>query len=220
MAPSNVHVQLVEKPTEEIIEEAAQIFSKLMPADPLAVALTGGDISLLPVLARAMIKPIALQIGDMYTATDENGKVVGFQMWVPPGRLLFNTEEQRKLGFEDFLSQLSDEAKLYCPQTLGKDFPHAIDILAGMDQTELNTYWCNFNFVAEDWWQKGISKAMTGLAYRKAKANGWTMALATTHTRNVDIYKRLGFELKGLRDFTSPWNVWQAWIYVWKTKED
>ncbi|KAF9809179.1 hypothetical protein IEO21_07516 [Rhodonia placenta] len=212
MAPPNVNVQLVEKPT-----------------DPLAVALTGGDISLLPVLARAMIKPIALQIGDMYTATDENGKVVGFQMWVPPGRLLFNTyesissyckEEQRKLGFEDFLSQLSDEAKLYCPQTLGKDFPHAIDILAGMDQTELNTYWCNFNFVAEDWWQKGISKAMTGLAYRKAKANGWTMALATTHTRNVDIYKRLGFELKGLRDFTSPWNVWQAWIYVWKTKED
>ncbi|EED84505.1 predicted protein [Postia placenta Mad-698-R] len=207
MAPPNVNVQPVEKPT-----------------DPLAVALTGGDISLLPVLARAMIKPIAFQIGDMYTATDENGKVVGFQMWVPPGRLLFNTyesissnckymahterlwntrEEQRKLGFEDFLSQLSDEAKLYCPQA-----------------TELNTYWCNLNFVAEDWWQKGIPKAMTELAYRKAKANGWTMALATTHTRNVDIYKHLGFELKGMRDFPSPWNVWQAWIYVWKTKED
>ena len=34
-------------------------------------------------------------------------------------------------------------------------------------QCELNTYWCNFNFVAEEYQRQGISKAMTDLAYQK-----------------------------------------------------
>ncbi|PCH43211.1 hypothetical protein WOLCODRAFT_90202 [Wolfiporia cocos MD-104 SS10] len=167
------------------------------PTDPLAIALTGGNTSLLPDLAQSMIRPIAFQIGDMYIASDENGTMIGFTMWVPPGQLLFSTEEQLKLGHMDFLSKLSDDVKAYSATA-----------------TELNCYWCNFNFVKTNYQGKGVAKAMFQLALQKAHQSGFTMGLATTDARNVIIYERLGFEMKGFREMPSPWGSWPAWIFV------
>ncbi|EPS97199.1 hypothetical protein FOMPIDRAFT_1128951 [Fomitopsis schrenkii] len=165
--------------------------------DPLAIAFTGGDVRILPYLIRAMVGAIAFMCGDIYAAFNEQGVMVGFQGWVPPGQLLFSTSEEQRVLLRDFNSRLSEKAKDY--------FPRAC---------ELNTYWCNFNFVAEEYQQQGISKAMTDLAYQKAKSNGWAMALATTHVRNIAIYNRLDFELMGYRNMQSPFIDWQVWIYV------
>jgi len=82
------------------------------------------------------------------------------------------------------------------------------------EQTNLNTYWCNFAFVRADYQGKGVAKAMFELAYEKAKERGDTMALSTTNIRNVEIYQRLGFTLKGFRTMPSPWGDWPAWVFV------
>lgn len=60
-------------------------------ADALCYACTGGDITRLPLLVHAMISDIALRAGDMYGAFDEDGAMVGFQAWVPPGKVLFES---------------------------------------------------------------------------------------------------------------------------------
>ncbi|KAI0041332.1 hypothetical protein FA95DRAFT_709287 [Auriscalpium vulgare] len=219
MAPSNVTVQFVEKPTEALAEEAAQVFSGLMPADPAAIAFTAGNISLIEVMARAMIKPIAFVAGDMYTATDDKGELVGFTLFLPPGQNLFITEEQRQLGFYDFMGQLSDEGKVYYPTVLGKDFPAFIDESVGIKETELNTYWCSFAMVRKDYQGKGVAKAMFELAFEKAKTLGVPVALATTNIINVTIYEKIGFELKGYKIMPSPWADWPAWIFATKVPE-
>ena len=59
--------------------------------DPLCYASTGGDLTRLPMLIHPMIAEIAFRLGDMYGAFDENGTLVGFQAWVPPGKALFAT---------------------------------------------------------------------------------------------------------------------------------
>lgn len=38
-----------------------------------------------------MIKAIAFAGGHMYAARNEQGDIVGFALWMPPGRGLFNT---------------------------------------------------------------------------------------------------------------------------------
>ncbi|EPS97192.1 hypothetical protein FOMPIDRAFT_1032074 [Fomitopsis schrenkii] len=170
-----------------------------IPTDPLAIALTGGDLRILPYLIRAMVGAIAFTCGEIYAAFNQDGVMVGFQGWVPPGQLLFSTDEQRS-RLKDFIERQSEKAQKYLQKAC-----------------ELNTYWCNFNFVAAEYQQQGISKAMMDLAYEKAAANKWTMALATTNVRNIAISNHLDFELVGYRNMSSPFIDWPAWIYVRKT---
>ncbi|KAH9839034.1 uncharacterized protein C8Q71DRAFT_905652 [Rhodofomes roseus] len=213
MVPSNITVRKLESPTEGHVDEAVQIFCKLMPEDPLSIALTGGDVRHLPYLIRAMVSAVAFMCGEIYAAFNENGVMVGFQGWVPPGDVLFSTEEQRAL-LADFMSRVSEKARSYVPGMMAVEFPKVIDELSGIENSELNMFWCNFNFVAAEYQQQGISTAMSQLAYQKAELNGWTMGLATTNVHNIAIYHHLGFELQGYRGMLSPFIDWPVWIFV------
>lgn len=65
---------------------------KLLGIDILASVLTGNDLSLLPLQGQAMIGGLVLTPGfsEVYTATDENGALVGYIICTPPGHLLFS----------------------------------------------------------------------------------------------------------------------------------
>lgn len=99
---------------ETFIEDAVEIVTSLMPegsssptlevshrstqcvvalADPLSIALTGNDISLLPLLARAIINGLVLTLdmGEAYAA-HADGKRVGYLIFSKPGQLLFSTQ--------------------------------------------------------------------------------------------------------------------------------
>lgn len=73
--------------------------------------------------------------GEYYEATNDKGELVGYTMWMPPGNEIFSTsvsifyvlvvfgiglslnyeisEEQKNLGYYEFMSRLSDEAQGY-----------------------------------------------------------------------------------------------------------
>ncbi|KAI0731598.1 hypothetical protein C8Q72DRAFT_821524 [Fomitopsis betulina] len=215
MPPLNITVKRLEKPTEQHVEDAVQIFCSLMSEDPLSIALTGGDVRLLPYLIRAMVGAIAFMCGELYAAFNEHGAMVGFQGWVAPGDVLFSTDEQRAL-LVDFMSRISEKARNYVPPMMAAEFPKVIDSLTGMENTELTTYWCNFNFVSAQYQGQGVSTAMSNLAYAKADEYGWTMALATTDMHNIAIYNHLGFELQGYRNMNSPFIDWPVWVFLRK----
>jgi len=215
MAPSNIVVKRIDNPTEANVEDATQIFCKLMHDNPFFVALTGGEAHLLPMLINIIIGDIAFKAGDLYGAFDEKGAMVGFQAWTPPGKAQLATAED-KAQLVPFVQQLpSDEAKLYARATIGLEFPKLVDVLSGIQDCELTTHWCNFNFIKEEYHKQGISKALTDLAVQKAKTNGWTrLALATTNLRNVPIYERLGFVNEGYKLTRTPVNRCPVWIFV------
>jgi len=213
MAPSNLTIQRVEKPTEELVEEAVTLFKGLMVKDPATHAFTTGKPELIDAMARAMIKPNALIAGEMYTATDEKGDLIAFTLWLPPGQNVWTTEEQRQMGLYQFLGSLSDEGRDYYSNVLGKEFPKVADEFIGMEQAETNTYWCSFAMVREDYQQKGVLRALFELVFPKGKELGKTMAVATTNLRNVAIYEKLGFTTRGERLMKSPWGDWSVWVF-------
>jgi len=214
MAPSNVSVGYVEKPSEEIIDEAVQIFCGLMPDDPAAVAFVGGNISLIPAMAKGMIRPLALISGEMYAATDEDGTLVGFTLWTPPGKALFNTEDQLKEGWMDFVDLLSDEAKGYYAQSMGVEWPAFLDRSLGIENATLNTYYCHFAFVRADYQGKGVAKALFELVFEKARRLRTVTALGTTNEVNVIKYSKIGLENKGHIVIPSPWRNWPGWAFM------
>ncbi|KAL6306348.1 hypothetical protein BKA93DRAFT_153734 [Sparassis latifolia] len=253
MAPQNLTILQVEKPTEAMVDEAVKIFCNLMmdglsspdspdiivnqqchSTDPLCIALSGGDRELIPESPRAMMNSLAFIAGEMYTATDENGVMVGFTFWTKPGKCMFATEDQLALGYLQLLQKLSPECAAYHAQQIAKDQPAFVDECIGMphvcvlprgfffslihgatlSQAEMATYWCNFAFVRKDYQGKGIATALIDLVYQKAKKTGEVMALATTNERNVRIYENLGFSVKGHQVVPSPWANWPIWIFT------
>jgi len=58
--------------------------------DNAAISLAGGDFSLIKLQAAAMLRAGALA-GEFYTATNENGEIIGYTLWMPPGQEIFST---------------------------------------------------------------------------------------------------------------------------------
>ncbi|EPS97204.1 hypothetical protein FOMPIDRAFT_1128969 [Fomitopsis schrenkii] len=166
--------------------------------DPLCCAFTGGDLSILTILNHAMISDIAFKIGDMYGAFDEDGTMVGFQAWVPPGKALFESRDKEQLG--PYIARLpTDEIKAFV-----------------LHSVELNTHWCQFNFIKQEYHGKGISKAIMELPFEKSRVNGWTMALVTSDATNVPIYEHHGFVNEGHKLVHTPLDVVPLYAFVKK----
>lgn len=55
------------------------------------MSLVGGDKTLLGPMVRSMIKAALHAAGEFYPALDENGELIGYALWMPPGRDLFDT---------------------------------------------------------------------------------------------------------------------------------
>ncbi|KAF9812725.1 hypothetical protein IEO21_06033 [Rhodonia placenta] len=177
MAPSNLTISYIEKPGGKLVEEAVQLVVKLM--------LNGGNLDLFPGWARGVVAASALIAGDMYAAIDEDNTLVGFALWIPPGRVPLETEEERQLGFNQFWKKLSPEGRDYIENVLGKEFPKYLEESFGFAEAEKSTYWCNFAMVREDYQNKGVATAIFDLVYAKAKETGTIMALATSLEKTV-----------------------------------
>ncbi|TFK82238.1 hypothetical protein K466DRAFT_568542 [Polyporus arcularius HHB13444] len=217
MAPANVVSERLEHPTEELAEEAVKVFSALMTEDPAAIALTGGDISLIPKLGNAIIRPLVLcrGVGRIFTARDQIGALVGFTLLSLPGQLVPSTPLQQTC-LSDFLAKLSPAGQEYYAETMGHEVPKLEDESLGITEAERNTYWCNFAMVRADYQSKGIAKALFALAFQEADKLRATVGLMTTNIRNVAIYEKIGFTVCGQRIMPSPWVDWPVWFFARK----
>ncbi|KAJ7263745.1 hypothetical protein C8J57DRAFT_1070330, partial [Mycena rebaudengoi] len=76
-------------------------------------SVAGGDEILKGELFRAMIRAANIA-GEIYVATDaSSNKIVAFTLWFPPGTSLFDSEEQRALGFDEFMNKISPETQAF-----------------------------------------------------------------------------------------------------------
>jgi len=218
MAPPNIVIAHVETPSEHLIDELVSIFFDLEKDNPAWDAVTAGDSSRIPSLASALMTPLISGVGDVYTARDEDGILVGFALWTAPGKCLFSTEDQMNMGYIDYLQGLPEECAIYHSEVMGKDVPAFIDEAIGITEAGTKTYWCEFMYVLAEYQGKGISTAFVKLAYEKARKSNAIMALTTQESRNVPIYERLGFKVVGHRVVKSPWVDWPLWVFSRETQ--
>ncbi|KAH8078064.1 hypothetical protein BXZ70DRAFT_689783 [Cristinia sonorae] len=187
--------QLV-NPTEAQLHRSGQLFAELMSEDTALLSLCGGDPNLMEPLGQAMVRAGALE-GEFYAATNEKDEVLGYVMTMPKGKVLFSTEEQKKLGFYDFMSRLPEVGKQYYADTL----------------TMVDIWWIHMSMTRPESQRQGIASGLIRMILDKALAAGDVIGLSTTNEVNVRIYESLGFKVIGHKSCPSPWGEWKFWVF-------
>ncbi|KAF8815709.1 hypothetical protein BYT27DRAFT_7192432 [Phlegmacium glaucopus] len=201
-------LQKVENASEAQINESVQLFYDLMHTDLAAISLSGGDLSLLKLQSAAMLRAGALA-GEYYTAINENGEIVGYTLWMPPGQELFSTDEQRALGLTEFMERLSDEGKEYFKTQYLVHFVEFVNSHLGPTGKK-DAWWLHMAMVRPDYQGQGVLRTLFELVHSKA---GDTLACTTTNAKNVPIYLALGFTHRGTKVMPSPWGDWTAYLF-------
>jgi len=149
-------------------------------------------------------------------ALNEKGEVVGYGLCVPPGHELYDTEEQRELGHNEFMQRLSVEGKHYYSTSMSEFGEWASKTMAPV--TVLNSYYIYLLMVIPEYQRKGIGSAIINMIKEKAAKNGDPIGLATDIPSNVEVYKQMGFDVRGHKAMPSPWGDWTGWMFTLETK--
>ncbi|KAJ8497042.1 hypothetical protein ONZ51_g733 [Trametes cubensis] len=232
--PANLVLQHETNPDEKTIEAAARLYVELFK-DGMHTSVfilresirAHRRIS----MTTGVLKPLSLISGELYTAKDENGELVGFTAWAPPGRATFDTPDQLEMGYIDFVKQLDEDSRKFQSHLFREVLPKFVDESLEMEnpkltsgdrdwgcQGEKKTYWCWYAMVRPDYQGKGIARALFSMVYEKAKATGATMALITNSRENIAKYGKLGFKELGEIDVKSPWGEWPYYCMARETK--
>jgi len=209
-AASSLTIGRVENPSDELIETSVALFYSLMKDDDGVRSLVGGDISSIPAMARAMLKAGVLT-GEYYTAMDGD-ELVGFTMWMPPGRDLFSTPEERALGLDEFMKNLSPEGKEYYKNIYTVEWPKFVNSCLGGPRGKTDSWWMHIAMVRPDRQKQGIASSLMKLVIEKAKQKGEVIACSTTTPINSIIYQAIGLKLLGDRMMPSPWGDWPLYV--------
>ncbi|KZT23823.1 hypothetical protein NEOLEDRAFT_1135981 [Neolentinus lepideus HHB14362 ss-1] len=170
---------------------------------PSQKAMVGGDWSLHPILLRAMLRAGALEDVIYVVMNKHTEEIVTVSLWFPPGRQLFSTDDQKALGFNDFMTKISPEAKKWWSTTyvtLLRDFRR--DIFS--DEEGTRRWWCPWFTTDPNFQQRGFGTALITTIYNKAALHGGFLGLMTDREVNVPKYLAMGFGIRGRINADAP----------------
>ncbi|KAJ7178753.1 hypothetical protein C8R43DRAFT_974346 [Mycena crocata] len=191
-------VDLKSKLSEGELEQAVEICLRAYAGERATDSMVGGDESLKDPIFRAMIRAGELD-GEVYLATESESKqVVGIAMWFPPGKSLFETEEQRALGFDDFIKQLSPETKAFWDNTYVPVVDRFLAGVIGPNGTRDSQY---LNLLATDpaFQKKGIATMLLKTVHNRFAEIETPPMLAhcAANEPNARFYEACGYTVKG-----------------------
>ncbi|EIW60849.1 uncharacterized protein TRAVEDRAFT_120871 [Trametes versicolor FP-101664 SS1] len=176
-------------------------------------ALCGGDLTIFPLLARAMIRE-GIIWGEFWTA-EEDGELVGFMTWTPPGVEPNIPRDERAKVNAEFVEALSEEGKAYSRTAVREDFHNFVAQCVG-EKGKDGGWWLRVAMVRPDKQGQGIARKLFEPMRRKAAERDEHIACTTTTLRNVEIYKALGFEHRGSHTFPCKWGDWSLYALYMK----
>ncbi|KAJ6570246.1 hypothetical protein DFH09DRAFT_425251 [Mycena vulgaris] len=167
--------------------------------------MVGGDESLKDPIFRAMILASELA-GEIYLATDSTSdKVVAVALWFPPGKSLFDSEEQRALGFDEFMKKLSPETKAFWDTAYGPVVDKFLAEIIGPNGTRDSQY---LNLIATDplYQKKGIATRLLNTVYERFADNSTRPMFAhcAANEPNAKFYESCGYSIKGKMHLEAP----------------
>jgi len=197
---------------DEVVDKAADLSFNLMKDELAGISLSGGDPSLIGPMARSIIRACALE-GEFYTAIDmESGELVGYAVWMPTGHELFESDAQRKLGFDEFLKRLSDAGKVFFKDTYLKQFPDFVNRC--LEPTgRRDAWWLHQIMVRKQNQRQGVATSLIDIVKEKAAKEHQRVALSVTTEANIPVYANQGFVIKGRLELSSPWGDYPVIVF-------
>ncbi|KAK7464364.1 hypothetical protein VKT23_006531 [Stygiomarasmius scandens] len=191
---------------EAILDCQASAFAK----DHFAYVCIDADRTLLKPFIRSVVIA-GLLAGEVYVAESQDKQIIGTSVWFPPGREMFDSEDQRKQGLEPFFAHTSPDhlkwwleyflpsyAKL-TSETLGSEF-------------KLENWHLQWIGVVPEERRKGIATAL--IEPVRSKKGDKKLCLETNSEENLVIYDKIGFSNKGQAVLKSPHGDWTMYVLV------
>ncbi|KAI0668460.1 hypothetical protein C8Q78DRAFT_1098655 [Trametes maxima] len=172
-------------------------------------AMCGGDDTIRHHHSRAWIHE-GIKWGEFWTA-EENGLLVGFMSWMPPGVEQTIRKDERAAVNKRFYEALSEEGRAYLASTVRHQFPKLLTECLGPTGKQ-DGWWLRIAMVRKGWQGKGICRKLLEPVRLKASENKENIACSTTTALNVEIYQKLGFELRGSLMMSSQWGNWPLYV--------
>ncbi|EPS99788.1 hypothetical protein FOMPIDRAFT_87425 [Fomitopsis schrenkii] len=182
--------------------------------DPAAISMCGGNRSLIGPMARAMIRAATLG-GEIYAAS-KAARIVGYAVWMPPGQELLSTPEQRRLGWDEWFTTVSEEGRDWFTKVYPKEVSAFMNGIFGATG-KLESWYLNVIMVRPEHQGQGIATQFIDIVREKASQQGKMMSLSTDNPANVPIYKALRFDLRGEKMIPSPWGDWPLFVFTYST---
>ncbi|KAI0648333.1 acyl-CoA N-acyltransferase [Trametes meyenii] len=205
----DIKIQRVVSPPDTLVEAAVALMVAAMADDAGMHAMCGGDDTIAHHLSRAWINE-GIKWGEFWTA-EENDQLVGFMSWMPPGVEQTIQKDERARVNRHFHEALSEEGRTYLASTLVQEFPKLLAESLGPTGKQ-DGWWLRIAMVRKGWQGKGIGRKLLEPVRRKASERGESIACSTTTALNVEIYRKLGFELRGSRTMCSRWGEWPLYV--------
>ncbi|KAF8578207.1 hypothetical protein K439DRAFT_1663856 [Ramaria rubella] len=182
-------------------------------ADPLLVAMTGGDLSLSQASLKGYIGGAIVE-GETYFA-EQDGDVVGISCWFPPGNEILATEKQQDAGWNEYLGKLSQA---------GRDWQNEIHPRLGAlyssslptPTAKVDDYHLTLLGVHPALQRRGIGAKLIKEGIDRAEKLGVNVSLDANTDAAVSVYKKLGFRVAGAGELPSPWGDFTSYILVWQ----
>ncbi|KAF8487759.1 hypothetical protein JB92DRAFT_2758829, partial [Gautieria morchelliformis] len=183
---------------------------KLVDACANMFAMLTKDGYLLYYVARAMILACALD-GEYYTAVNEENELVGFCLWMPPGKVIFSTWVPRHILIIT-RSQLTKTTVCILYLT---EFPKFVAGCLGKSNWKDDFWFLHTLMVRPENQRQGVGRALMQPVRERVRISFTfePIALSTTNQNNVPIYTSLGLRLLGSRVLPSPWGDWQLFVF-------
>ncbi|ESK86674.1 hypothetical protein Moror_9673 [Moniliophthora roreri MCA 2997] len=191
-------VHRVQELTESEVVHLTDIHVRAYEGDFSMLISLGGDWSLAPYIARAIIRATLLE-GEIYVVKNDSNQIVSFGLWFRPGTEVFSTPEQRVLGFDDFFKKLKPEMQEWYSNTYPEYLKKYLD---GVFTKEVD----NSQFITSQRLIRiiGNVEALVVLQPQKVAKQNEFIGLATAPPLNVRKYLSMGFKERTAFSLPSP----------------
>ncbi|KIJ48408.1 hypothetical protein M422DRAFT_247748 [Sphaerobolus stellatus SS14] len=155
-----------------------------------------------------------LLAGEVYLAEDQNENVLGAAVWFPPGREMYDSEDQQQQALSVLIGRFTTRDPALWEWWETKYIPQYGELTTSLlgDGVKRRSWHLQTLGVAPEHQQKGIAKALINVIKEKVSKDGANLCLETTTEINVSIYKRLGFTSKGNTTIKGAGGEFTMWV--------
>ncbi|KAJ7116334.1 hypothetical protein C8R44DRAFT_792212 [Mycena epipterygia] len=178
--------------TDVELEEAVALCTRAYAGELASDSMVGGDEKLKDPIFRAMIRAGETD-GQVWLTTDSSSnKVVAVAVCFPPGKSLFDSEEQRALGFDDFMKQLSPETRAFWDNVYVPEVTRFLAEIMGPTGTRDCQY---LDLLATDpsFQNKGIATMLLKSMENQILGTDTVQALCAMNEGNARFYQAFGY---------------------------
>ncbi|TFK98261.1 hypothetical protein BDV98DRAFT_596020 [Pterulicium gracile] len=155
--------------------------------------------------------------GEVYVAETPSGEIVGAAIWVIPGRSFLDTKELQTKALVPLVEALEPADSEYWMSTYLPDYIKYTNECFSEIGISKEAMWNLITLgVLPEYQRRGVSKSLLEPVTQKAAQTGILRCLETDSETNVEIYTRMGYEVKGHYTFPKGDITIPMWVMLGK----